>query len=200
MVPGAHMWTGPVLMGVGPPQWAYRAQAPRILAAGDFISSELFCNFDMRQSRHQVAIAVGRVHDELERAADVVRSCYRAGIEKARVGVTFGEVAEAMVAPVEAAGGWVRGLQVHGMNSFGSLGRVLASRRQIPGTERFPPSSAYPYKLLGDMPLEPGMTFAFQPSCGFGPHLVTLGCTVVIADDGPIELHPDTAEVLRADG
>lgn len=51
---------------------------------------------------------------------------------------------------------------------------------------------------LGDMELDPGMTFAFEPSCVFGRRRVTLGGTVVVGEDGPIELNPYTAQLLRA--
>jgi Xaa-Pro aminopeptidase len=48
------------------------------------------------------------------------------------------------------------------------------------------------------MVLEPGMTFAFEPGCGFGSRIVTIGGTVIVGDDGPIELNPYTAQLLCA--
>ncbi|HTQ22815.1 hypothetical protein [Mycobacterium sp.] len=42
------------------------------------------------------------------------------------------------------------------------------------------------------------MTFAFEPSCGFGRHLVTVGGTVIVGEDGPEELNPYTSRILRA--
>ena len=51
--------------------------------------------------------------------------------------------------------------------------------------------------MLGDMVLEPGMSFAFEPSCGFANHLVTLGGTVIVGHDQPVELNPYTAQLLR---
>jgi hypothetical protein len=50
---------------------------------------------------------------------------------------------------------------------------------------------------MGDMVLEPGMTFAFEPSCGFERKMITLGCSAVVGEDGPIELNPYTAQLRR---
>ena len=49
--------------------------------------------------------------------------------------------------------------------------------------------------FFADLTLEPGMTFAFEPSCGFGSRAVTIGGTVVVGENGPIELNPFTAQL-----
>jgi Xaa-Pro aminopeptidase len=197
--PGMHFWSGRSHAAAGPPQWAYRAQPPRILEDGDFISSEVFCRLGMHDTQHQVAIAIGTVRDEIERAGEVARACYEGGMKAARVGSPFKQVGEAMLAPLEAAGGYVRGPQVHGMNPFGSLCRVPRTPGQIPGAEKYPDFPGYTH-LCGDMLLEPGMCFAFEPSCGFGSHLITIGGTVIMGEDEAIELNPFTARLLRAGG
>ena len=193
---GMHFWTGPAPAGSGPPQWTYRAQPPRILAEGDFIATEVFCNFGMRQTQHQVAIAIGKVHDEIEDAAAVAAACYDAGLQALRAGTRLADVGEAMLAPLEAAGGWVRGPQIHGLNPFGSLCRIPAGRAQIPEAVNYPDFGGMA-PLLGDMEVEPGMSFAFEPSCGFGRHLVTVGGTVILGQDGPIELNAYSSRMLR---
>ena len=197
VVPGMHFWTGPAPAASGPPQWAYRPQAPRLLEEGDFIHAEAFCGFGMRQTQHQVAIAVGDVHAEVERAGAVARASYDAGLAKLLPGVTFGEVAEAMLAPLEAAGGWTRGPQIHGLNPFGSLCRIPGGRAQVEGAENYPGIPALP-TAMADLVLQPGMTFAFEPSCGYGHHLVTLGGTVIVGKDSAIELNAYTSQLLRA--
>ena len=50
------------------------------------------------------------------------------------------------------------------------------------------------------MELEPGMTFALEPNYAYGRHLAYLGGTVIVGDDGAIELNPYTAQILRAEG
>ena len=196
-VPWMHLWTGPEPTGFGPAQWTYRPQAPRILEDGDLVAAEVFCRVGMLQTQHQVMIAIGEVHEDYERAADVARACYDAGLRMLRPGTPFGDVAEAMLKPLEDAGGWVRGPQVHGLNPYGALCRFPGDLSQIPGAEAYPHVAGRPTELA-EMELQPGMTFAFEPSCGFGPRLVTMGGTVIVGDDGPIELNPYTAQLLRA--
>ncbi len=197
VAPGMHFWTGPAPAASGPPQWAYRAQPPRILEEGDFIATEVFCNFAMRQTQHQVAITLGAVHPEIERAARIARECYEAGLGTLRAGVRFGDIAEAMLKPVEAVGGWVRGPQIHGLNPYGALSRIPPGRSQVPGAERYPDFFGMD-TALADMELQAGMSFAFEPSCGFGRHLVTLGGTLIVGESGAIELNAYSANLLRA--
>jgi hypothetical protein len=47
------------------------------------------------------------------------------------------------------------------------------------------------------LPLAPGMSWAFEPSAVFGGRAVNLGGTVIIGKDDPIELNPLTAQLLR---
>ncbi len=197
VVPGMHFWSGPAPAASGPPQWAYRPQAPRILRDGDVIVTEVFSGFGMRQTQHQVAIAIGKVHEEIERAALVARASYTAGLSGLRAGRRFGEVAEEMLKPIEEAGGWVRGPQIHGLNPFGLMCRVPEALGRVDGAERYPRVASSP-TAFGETELEPGMTFALEPSCGFGRHMVTLGGTVIVGDDQAIELNPFSAQLLRA--
>jgi hypothetical protein len=50
----------------------------------------------------------------------------------------------------------------------------------------------------GELPLAPGMSRAFGPSAVVAGRAVSLGGTVLIGEDGPIELNPFTARMLRA--
>ena len=197
VVPGLHFWTGPAPAASGPPQWAFRPQAPRVLQDGDYITSEVFVNSGPLMTQHQVGIAIGDVHPDVERAEQVVRQCYDAGVKLLRAGTRFGDVAEAMLVPLEAAGGWVRGPQIHGLNPYGSMCRTPDDGSLKSGTERYPEVASAPTQLA-DLVLEPGMTFAVEPSCGFGRHIVTVGGTVIVGQDEAVELNPYTAQVLRA--
>lgn len=196
VVPGMRLWSGAQFAASGPPQWGYRPTTPRTLRDGDFLAAEVFSCFGQRHTQHQVAIAIGDVHPDIERAAAVARACYHAGLEKLTTKTTFGEVAEAMIAPVEAAGGWVRGPQIHSLNPFGAIARYVAGY-QVEGMKDHPNVASAPTRYA-DMELQPGMLFAFEPSCGFGRHIVTGGGTVVVGQAEPIELNPGTARLLRA--
>ena len=196
VVPGMHLWSGAQFAASGPPQWGYRPTTARSLRDGDFLAAEVFSCFGQRHTQHQVAIAIGDVHPDIERGAVIARACYEAGLTRLTTNASFGEVAEAMLAPVEAAGGWVRGPQIHSLNPFGAMARYTASY-QVEGMENYPTGASSP-TMYADMELKAGMSFAVEPSCGFGRHIVTVGGTVVVGEAGPIELNPHTAHLLRA--
>lgn len=185
--PGILLLTGADPVGWGPPAWCFRPQTPRTIAEGDMILAEIFTTFGMREAQQQLAIAVGSVHPEHERGADVVRRSYEAGLRFLRPGYTFGEVVQAMEQPLREAGAWNIRPLIHGMNPFGSIGGFLGGLQTIPGTDRYHYLGHIPL-VLGELELRPGMTFAVEPNCGFGLHEMTAGTTVVISESDPIEL------------
>ena len=194
---GMHFWSGPDPVASGPPPWAYRPQAPRMLEDGDVISSEMFCSFGGRHTQHQVLIAIGEVHEDFACAASVARAAYDAGLHALRPGRTFGEVVAAVLRPMQAAGGWVFGPAIHGLNPLIALSGFTGDISRIPGAEVYPPVSDQT-TIFADLVLEPGMSFAFEPNYAFGRHVVHIGGTVIVGDDAPIELNPYTARILQA--
>ena len=124
--------SGPGFACWGPPAWSYRPQAPRVIEDGDVIMAEVFCVYGMRESQHQVAIAVGEVDARIEQAAKVARASYDAGLETLRPGRTFGQVVEAMKAPMEAADGWNVHPLIHGMNPYGTVCGFGGGLRRLP--------------------------------------------------------------------
>lgn len=139
------------------------------------------------------------MHKDTERAASAARASYEAGLGTIRPGVRFGDVCKAMLKPVEEAGGWVRGPQIHSLNPLYALCDIPGERfNSVPGMENYPQIRIQDAPSpLADMQLEVGMSFALEPSCGFGRHLVTVGGTVIVGEDGPMELNPFTAELKR---
>ena len=97
------------------------------------IAAEVFCTFGMRATQHQVTIAIGEVHEDVKRAALVARASYDAGLQALRAKRRFGEVADEMFKPIQAAGGWVHGPQVHGLNPYGSFCGFPADLSQLDG-------------------------------------------------------------------
>jgi hypothetical protein len=114
-----------------------------------------------------------------------------------RPGGKFGDVVEAMLKPVEDAGGWVAGPQIHGLNPPIGLARIPPGGFAFEGVKNYTPPP-YSETRYADMELKPGMTFQFEPACGFGRHRAVLGGTVVVGEDEPLELNAYTAKILRA--
>ncbi len=198
VAPGLLLSSGPESIAWGPPAWSYRPQRPRTLHAGDMILAEVFVQFGMKETQHQVAIALGDVHRDFERAARLARQSYEAGLELLRPGARFGDVAEAMRRPiVEAKGSFVHPV-LHGLNPFGSVSGVHLALDGQPGAQGYQFLAEIP-DILPDLEIETGMTFAFEPNCALGRRAVNLGGTVVLGNRGAEELNPFTAQLLHAE-
>ena len=197
-VPVIHLNSGPDAINWGTPAWTTSPQfPPRTIQEGDVISTEMFGNYALRSTQLQVTVAVGEIHPELERAAKVSRACYEAGLKLLRPGKKFGEVAEAMRKPLLDAGGWSKGPQIHSLNPIfalcacdidvapmGEVGSYTNTKWSIP-------------TRAADLVLEPGMSFALEPCCLFGRYGICIGGTVIVGEDEPIELNPESAQVYR---
>ncbi|ELX8378197.1 M24 family metallopeptidase [Providencia vermicola] len=193
------MGSGPEYIGWGQPAWQYRSQKPREIQEGDIVLTEIFALYGMYETQHQAAVAVGKVHPNVERAAEVARECYEIGIEYLKEGVTFGEVVDKMEQPLLKSKGWHVHPLIHSINPYGPIGFGTA-----PGIESLP--IAQKYRQLERLPnpgrelvLKAGMTFAFEPNCAFGYHLCNLGGTVVVGKEKGIELNTNSTYLMRAD-
>jgi Xaa-Pro aminopeptidase len=195
--PGMLLWSGDAFVAWGPPSWMHRPQAPRILEEGDVLLAEVFTSFGMKETQHQVGIAIGDVHPEVERAAELARQAYDAGLEALRPGHRFGDVVEAMRAPIDAAGGSYLHPVVHGLNPFGMVSGVPLAIGQLPEAKAYDVHAEIP-PIMHELVLEPGMTFAFEPNCALGRRSANIGGTVIVGEDAAIELNPFTAQLLRA--
>lgn len=151
--------------------WSGRPAPPRILQPGDVLLAGIASRFGMKETRQRVAVAIGGQHPDIETAAVLARACYHEGLRAARVGNTVGDLAEAMIAPLKQAGSW----------HLRPLARTL--------------NPAVPVGL--ELALTPGMSWAFEPSAVIGRRSVSLGGTVVISQDDPIELGSRAAQLLR---
>jgi Xaa-Pro aminopeptidase len=195
--PGMLLSSGPGFVSWGPPAWSYRPQAPRTLEEGDVVMAEVFCRFGMKETQHQVAIAVGEPHSDIELGAKVARASYEAGLAAARPGNSFGDLVEAMQAPLKDAGGWNVHPLVHTLNPMGPVCGFGEGMRRLPEAKEYGRLFDVP-TMGGELPLAPGMTFAFEPNAVIGGRLVNLGGTVVVGEDEAIELNPFTAQMLRS--
>lgn len=193
------MGSGPEYIGWGQPAWQYRSQKPREIQEGDIVLTEIFALYGMYETQHQAAVAVGKVHPNIEKAAEISRECYEIGVEYLKEGVTFGEVVDKMEQPLLRSKGWHVHPLIHSINPYGPIGFGTA-----PGIESLP--IAQKYRQLERLPnpgrelvLKAGMTFAFEPNCAFGYHLCNLGGTVVVGKEKGIELNKNSTCLMRAD-
>ncbi|MDI2127047.1 M24 family metallopeptidase [Yinghuangia seranimata] len=195
--PDMLLSSGPGFISWGPPAWSYRPQAPRVIEEGDIVLAEVFCRFGMKETQHQVAIAVGEPHPDILAAAGIARAAYDAGLKAARPGNTFGDIVEAMQEPLTQADSWNIHPLVHTLNPMGPVGGFGAGLRRVPEARDY--GRLFELPTMGaELPLAPGMTFAFEPNAVVGGRAVNIGGTVVIGEDDPTELNPFTARLLHA--
>jgi Xaa-Pro aminopeptidase len=193
------MWSGPGFVAWGPPSWSYRPEPPRTLNEGDVLLAEVASRSGMKETRHQVAIAVGDPHPDIETAAVIAHASYAEGLRAARVGNSFGDLAEAMLAPLKQADSWPIHPLVRALNPSGPVTGFGRGLDQVPQARRYGRLAETPTVGSG-LPLAPGMTWALCPSAVIGARAVSLGATVVIGEDDPVELSPLTTRLLRARG
>lgn len=191
--------SGPETIGWGPVPWAYRPQAPRTIAPGDVVLAEVFTSLGMKETQHQVTIAVGGVHDDFHRAHEAAQRSYRIGLETLEIGRTFGEVTTAMREEVRSAGGNFVHPVVHGMNPFGTVSGVPMAFCSLAATADYGIEGEIP--MIGaELPIREAMTFAFEPNCAIGRRVVNIGGTVLTSAEGAIELNPLTSRMHQVDG
>ncbi|MCP2341533.1 M24 family metallopeptidase [Actinomadura rupiterrae] len=195
--PDMLLWSGTGFVAWGPPAWSYRPQAPRRLQSGDVVLAEGFCRFGMKETQHQIAIAIGEPHPDIKAAAELAAACYEEGLKVARPGNTFGDLAEAMLAPLKEAGSWNIHPMVHTLNPYGPVCGFGSGLTEVPEASDYGRLFVLP-TIGGEMPLQPGMTFSFEPNAVINGKAVNLGGTVIIGDRGPLELNPFTSRLLRA--
>ena len=112
----------PRLRRLGAAELVVPAGAATGLNAGDVLLAEVVSRFGMKETQHQVAIAIGSPHPDIETAAAIARASYQEGLRAARIGNSFGDLAEAMLAPLRQAGSWNIHPLVRTLNPFGPVG------------------------------------------------------------------------------
>lgn len=179
--------SGPENLSWDAPRWLYRAQRPRVIQDGDVVMSEMMPVVGGIEAQAQMCIAVGDVAEDFLRAAAVARESYEAGLRTLRAGVTFGEVAEAMQAPLRRAGAWHLTPHVHSVSPLTLVSPVTE------GLDRSIKDMFKHVQELGgsglDVELKAGMLIQLEPNAAFGRRQVNIGGNVIVTESGCKELN-----------
>ncbi|MTD58942.1 M24 family metallopeptidase [Amycolatopsis pithecellobii] len=184
----------------GAPMWVHRGGGPRKILNGWVLRFELFPFYGLYETQQQLSIAVGDVHPDIARAAEVVERAYETGVQALRSGFpTFGEVETAMTAVIKDAGGWNSTPNIHTL-PHGAIGSMGPFEPQD-WTKAYPDSGERSRNPTGggDLELVPGMIYAVQPNCVFGRRRVNIGGTVVSTADGVEELNHIPNKLIHVD-
>jgi Xaa-Pro dipeptidase len=169
----------------------------RTLDRGDLVQSELFPTYGLMETQQQVCVSLGKMHPVHQKAAEVAREAYDVGLEKMRVGTTFGEVDDAMTDVVKRAGGWFVTPQIHSLNPISVLsGLSTFGMENFSGAGSYapiPPKAARNKEIV----LQAGMTFAMEPNCHFGDRRINIGGTVLLTQSGPVEMNTIANHVVE---
>jgi Xaa-Pro aminopeptidase len=203
---GSWVWTMYLVLGNddiswGAPDWVYRGGGPREILSGDTLLLETMPFYGFYETQQKLAIAVGDVNPDVERAAAVAEKSYDVGLQALRDGVaTFGEVDAAMTSVITDAGGWnstpnVKTLPPQAIGAFGP-------REPQPWMEPYHEISQRGRNPSGgaELEIEPGMFITMQPSCIVGHNRVMLGGSLLTTADGVEELNDVCNRLVRVDG
>lgn len=180
------------------PEWIAQGGGSRVLAGGDLVASELFPSYAGYESQQQIQVNIGAPDGARAEAARVARASYDAGIAVARPGTSFAELCDAMHAPIHDAGCWVLSPLVQTLSPVLFNSAIFVDAADQPALAGIALPAMAPRD--GDLVLEPGMAFAFQPNAVNGRTRVNIGGTVVITEDGCEELNQLSNDLVVVDG
>jgi len=197
---GMILQSGSEAFAWGRPMWLYRAQPPRVLQEGDILLAELFPQYGGMEAQLQLAIAIGKIHPDNEKCAEVARRAYEAGLTVIKPGVPFSQVCDAMEQPVCEIGGWHVTPMIHTVNPQGLVSSfALDIEKQMPEIEQ-QYGKIHGRQRSAEFELKPGMSFASEPNCQLGRHRVNIGGTIIITETGAEELNEIPNNMQRVPG
>jgi Xaa-Pro aminopeptidase len=193
-----YITSGPATT-TGAELWQHGAGSPRIFEAGDVVNCGncVFAYVGGLEAQGQITVAIPPVSKENQECAKIARESYEAGLSALRPGRPFREVVDAMAVPAERAGAWGWYPNLHSMNpillSGGPSEKSLLERDEyfkdyyekyhdMPGPRRSG-------RFQGDLVLQPGMVFEFEPDACLGRNRVNVGGTVLVTKNGAEELN-----------
>ena len=196
---GLIMHSGRGNVGHYAPKWLHRAQARRNIEWGDTIHIELGANVAGAHGQAQQSIAVGEVDEVHAKAARLAREAYEIGLSTLRPGITFAEVCEAMGAPNRREGAWQMTPLLHSVSPGYCVDKPTKGIEHMTGlTDRY--KDLYERTQTGgDVVIQAGMVFQFEPNAAFGREYVDVGGNILVTENGCEELNvmPTEMRVVR---
>src|SRR5215472_16215365 len=127
----------------------------------------------------QQSIAVGEVDELHAKAARLARESYEIGLKTLRPGITFAEVCEAMSEPNRREGAWQLTPLLHSMSPLYCVDLPSKGIEQMTGlTDTF--KDFYGGSQTGgDVVIQAGMVFQFEPNAAFGREYVDVGGNII---------------------
>lgn len=181
---GMIMHSGQHNVGHYLPKWLHRSQPRRTIEWGDTIHIELVANAGPAHGQAQQSIAIGEVDDLHRKAAGLAREAYEIGLRELRPGVTFAQVAEAMAAPNKREGAWQLTPMLHSVTPLYCVDQPSKGIENMTGlADTF--HDFYEGRTSGgDVVLQAGMVFQFEPNSAFGREYVDVGGNVIVTEAG----------------
>lgn len=182
--PFMSLQSGPDNIGWGAPRWLLRAEPPRRVQKGDLVQAEIHTLYGGQEAQVQMAVALDPINAENQKCEKVARLAFEAGLKAVKPGATFGDVVQAMEAPIREAGCWAKTPLLHTL-TFGSTGFTPVNREQLAGTRDEPiEGRARPGVRRPDLVLQEGMGLELEPNACIGMHRVNIGSGVLVTASG----------------
>ena len=184
--PAIVMNSGPATLSWGPPRWTTRGEAPRVLARGDLMQSELMPLCGNQEIQVQMTVALDPIDETNRKCERVARESYEAGLKALRPGIPFSDLVAAMVQPLSVAGCWSYTPLVHSVGPHFLAGRPRVNMEKVDLGVRF---VGQPAARERKAVMKPGMVLAFEPNACLDRHRVNIGGTVLVTETGCEELN-----------
>ena len=180
------MNSGPATLSWGPPRWTTRGEAPRVLARGDLMQSELMPLCGNQEIQVQMTVALAPIDAINRKCESVARASYEEGLKALRPGIAFSDLVAAMVEPLRVAGCWSYTPLVHSVGPHFLAGRPRVNMEKVDLGVRFVGAAGSRDRTAV---MRPGMVLAFEPNACIDRHRVNLGGTVLVTESGCEELN-----------
>jgi Xaa-Pro aminopeptidase len=199
VTPGMILHSGRGNVGHYLPKWLHRAQPRRTIEWGDTIHIEMVANVAGAHGQAQQSIAVGDVDEVHAKAARLAREAYEIGLKTLRPGITFAEVCEAMGEPNRREGAWQLTPLLHSMAPLYCVDLPTKGIEHMTGLADTFKDFYDGQQTGGDVVIQAGMVFQFEPNAAFGRDYVDVGGNIIVTETGceALNVMPTEMRVVR---